>query len=153
MDVLESFSKLKKKLKRSGSKRDKDRRGVESDGKKFDSASLLSQPVSVATADGHNRGEGKADAGGRQIRSTDRLQPPDTSESARGHGSGEGEVWSGIGGGEVSQRYLDPDVKVAVGSGPVREGDEEKAGPRVYPSPSASIPRSGKPDSTWAQPF
>lgn len=154
MDVRGSFSKLKKKFKRSGSKRDTDRKGVGSDGEKIDPASSLSPPVShVVAAGGHNRGEGGAGLGERQTRPTDRPPPTDVSESvsARGRGSGKGKVEGGVGGEDVSQqRYLGPDLdsEVAMGSGPVREGDGEKAG-RVDSLPSTpSILRSGKSDST-----
>jgi len=89
-----------------------------------------------------------ADAGGEEASSTSSLPPPDPHALVGGgHNREHHEV--DIGGRESSQRNLHPDVEVAVGSGPGREGNDVdgKKTDRVDPPPSMpSIPHN---DSTW----
>ena len=72
MDVRGSFSRLKKKFKRPGSKRNPDRTAAVSGGEKRDSAGSRSQSVPhVVVVDGGRNQEDKGrDADGRQTLST-----------------------------------------------------------------------------------
>jgi len=155
MDVRESFSRLKKKLKRPGSKlTEPDRTGADSGGERADPASSLSRPVPYVVADGsHNREEG-SNADGCQIRSTDGPTLPDVpdpvpicrSENDRAEGQG-----LGVAEEEASRIHLGPhsDIRVVVGSLPGREGNGADGGEvgRVHSSPSTpSISCIGKPD-------
>ena len=150
MDIRDSFSRLKKKLKHPGSKRKPDRTGADSARESVDPAGLLSRPAPHVIADsGHNQGDNGANAGEHQSRSTDPPPPPDVPERVpadESEGNQRGEA-------KADGRYshLRPDVEVAAGSESGREGDAtdgEKIG-QVYRSPPIpSIVHSGKPDGT-----
>jgi len=155
MDIRESFSRLKKKLKYPGSKHKLDRTGADSGGETADPANPLPRPVShVVAGDNHHQEDG-VDAARRHIHSTGAPPPPDVLQplSACGNvnnrGGGEG---PGVDGGEAGQRSLQPhsDIGVVMGSGPGQGGnrtDGEK-GEQAYPSPSTpSTPCIGTPDS------
>ena len=150
MDILESFSKLKKKFKHQGSKRKPERIGTDSGGENVDPADSLSRPVShVEAGNGHDREDNGADADGWQIHLTDRPLQPDVPEPRPAGGSND--VREGVDGVEMSQRYshLYSEPEVAVGSGPSQEGsDGERVMPVYPPLSTALIPRGRNPDST-----
>jgi len=157
MDIRESLSRLKKRVKHLGSKRKPDRSGADTDGEIVDPANPLPRPEYHGAA-----GDGGWDGvhvGRLQARSTDRPPQPDepelvtAGESENGQGGGE----AGANGREVSRGDSHPyqHVRVVVGSGPSREGDDangEGVG-CIYSCSSAtrSVSRSGKPDGMWAQ--
>jgi hypothetical protein len=139
MDIRESFSGLKKKLKHrlTASKRKPDRTGADADGERVDSTdSFLWPEPHVVAGGGHEREGNGANAG--QVRSTGRPPQPGEPEPVPGRGT------------ETDQEGGEADVEVTVGSGYSREEDDtngEKV-ERVYPSPSTPpIPRGGTPDS------
>jgi len=131
-DVRDSFSKLKKKIKRPLKwSRDKpDRTGPGASGERVDSTGSLPRPEPRVVAGGGRERDGNGtNADGRRARSTDRSPKP---------------VSAGIENDEREASHmhsrLDLDVEVAVESGEVE---------RVGPSPSTPpIPQSEKPDST-----
>lgn len=148
MDMRGPFSRLKKKLKHSGSKHKSDRMAGTDFGKEREDPATS---PSIVAGGGHNRVDRAKD--GWRISSTN--EPPSPSDvpgpalagrSEGNQGGGDG----GIDGVEASQRDSHPhsDVKVVAGSGPGLEGSEsyrENVG-RVHPSPSTtSIQLSGKP--------
>ena len=144
-DIRESFSRLKNSFKHRlrGRKHKPDRTGADPTEESVDSSGSLLRPES-RTATGGDDGKGRGTStDGRQVRSRDRSPQPEP-VPASGYDDDGQRGKAGVDGGEASQRHsrLDPDVEVAVGSGPGREVEQ------VYPSPSApSIPPSGKPDS------
>lgn len=128
MDIRNSFSRLKKKLKHplTGSGRKSGR--------------------TLADVGGGN----ETNTGGHQVNSTDRPVEP---ESEPAHGTDEvqeGGVANSDGGVDQRYSYLRSDVVVTVGSERGREGgvgDGEKTKQEVYLSPSApSISTSEGPD-------
>lgn len=157
MDTIRApFSKLKKKFKHrlTGRKSKSNKTAADTGGS--NSTSLRpSSDSRVVAGDGQDREGGETNADGSQVLSTNRPPQPDEPESvpARGSENDQERREADIDGSEVNQTHslLDPDVEVAVGSEPGREGktmDEEKV-EQVYPSPSpTSIPHGGKPDGT-----
>lgn len=145
MDIRNSFSELKKKLKHllTVIKCNPGRTGADAGGERADRAGSLPQPEPHVAAGGSQRQDRSA---------ADRPLQPGQPASVPVYG-GEKEKEEGradVDGREVSQACSDlhSEVGVVVGSGPGREGngaDGEKP-VRVYPSLSAlSIPSSGKP--------
>ena len=132
MDIRDSFSRLKKKLKN----RHKPRRTGVGPGGGSTNSLPLSKPYIV-------------DRDREEIHSTDRPPQPDELEPLPAYGSancqGKGEE------GGVSQDHSRPrpNIEVEAGSGRGREGNDDsgkKVG-GVYPSPSTpSILRDGEPD-------
>lgn len=154
MGIWESLSRLKKKLKRLGSKRKSDRTGAGS-GERPDPADSLSQAAPhVVAGSAHDRENSRTDADGWEIRSTDGPPPPDVPEPEPACGENNDQEGEGgdVNEGEVNQKYSHPhaDIEVVAGSGPEQEGDVaggEKT-EQAYPSPTTPlIVRSGKPDS------
>ena len=153
MDIRESFSRLKKKFKRPGSKRKPNRTGTDSDGGRDNPVGSLSRPVShIVAGGGHNREDNESDADVRQIGLTNQPPIPSVqgSVSAPGGDNGRGGE-GGVDGQEVNQRYshLHPDIEVVAGNGSGQNGNGatgEKVG-QIDPSPS--VPPFlcvGKPD-------
>jgi len=137
MDLGDSFSKLKKKVKRrlAGKKRKLDGKEAGADGEIAGSTSLLlQQEPHVVAGDGEGSG---ANADGRQLCSTvPPLQPDEPAPvpvSGSENDQGEGAV--DVDGREVSQNYppLHSDIGVVMGSGPGRgdDIDEEEHGGRT----------------------
>jgi len=151
MDVRNSLSRLKKKVKRIGGKRKPDRTGADADGESIDPANSLPQSVShVVAGDGGGNG---SDADGQQACSTDRPPQPNEPESVPTSGgeNGRGGGDAGVDRGEVSLMYSHshPDVEVGAGSGPGREEDgaDEEGDEQFYScSSTPSTPRIGEPD-------
>ena len=144
MDIRNSFSRLKKKVKHMGSKQKPGRTGADVDRESVDPGNPLprSEPHVVAD-DGEGNG---VDDDGQQVGPTDQPPQPDEPELVSANGGkidqGEGEVdvdWR-----KVTPMYSQPhqDVEVGAGSGPCREGEEDG---KIYPCLSApSIPHSGE---------
>ena len=151
MDVRNSFSRLKKKVKRIGGKRKPDRTEAGVDGKSVDSANSLARPEHHVVA---GDGEGNAaNADGQHACSMDRpLQPGEPElEPASGVENGQGAGEADFDGGEVSTVYshLHPDAEAGAGSGPSQgENGVDEAGDEQFYSCSStpSTPRSGEPD-------
>ena len=160
MDLRDSFSRLKKKLRDPlrGRKSKPDRTVGGVGGERVDPADLLLRSDSHVTASNtHNIDEGGPDAGGRQAHSTDRLpQPADRPKPVPARESDyeqEGGK-SDVDGREANQAcpHLHSGVEVAAGSGPNREGNEAdgRKVERVCPSPSTlSILRGGGSHGMW----
>ena len=149
MDIRDSFSRLKKKLKHplTGNRRGTGRTGVGA-GDRVDPTDSLPLPKpNVADRDREGHGANK---GGQQVRLTDRPPQPDELEPEPTNGNGNGQTEREGKGVCQKNSHPNPNVEVAVGNGRGGEGgddSEEKVG-RVYPSPSApSIPLDGGPDS------
>lgn len=152
MGIRDSFSRLKKKLNHLRRKQKPGRTAADVDEEIVDPADPLARPephIIVGDGEGHG-GSG----GGPQAYRTDGHPQPDKPELVPASGSendqrgGRADVHGREVGQMDSHRY--PDVEVAVGSGPSREGvgaDEENI-KRVYPSSSTHpFPGSGKPNS------
>ena len=152
MDIRDSFSRLKKKLKHPGSKRKPDRTRLDPGaGERVNPAGSLSRPTPhVTVGSGRNQGDSEVNTDGHQSCSKDESPPPGVPERVP---AGESENDQEGGEANADGRYLPlhPDVGVAAGSVPGREGggvDGEKIG-QAYPSPPIpSIAHSGKPDGT-----
>jgi len=151
MDIRESFSRLKKKLKHPGSKHKPDRTMANSRGEREDFPASASLPVPhVVVGGGHSRGEDGANAGERWTSSTDRPPLPDVPAPvlAGGCEGNEGGEDGSVDGVEVSQRHPRPhsDVKVVVGTGPGLKGNGsygENVGQVHHPPSNPSIQLSG----------
>ena len=151
MDVRDSFSRLKKKVKRIGGKLKPNRAGADTDGESIDPANPLPQPEShFVTGPGEGNGP---DTDGRQACSTDRLPQPDEPEtvvvsgSDDGRGGGDAGVAGGRGSTECSHPH--PDVEAGAGSdvGQVGDGTDGEGDEQFYSCSSApSTPRSMEPD-------
>jgi len=150
MDIRNPFSRLKKKVKRLGTKQKPGRPGTDADGESARLDNLFPQLEPHVVANG---GEGNgADEGGRQAGPTD--QPPQLDEpelllANRGKNDRVGETY--IDGRKVSPMYshLHLDVGIEVGSKPCQGGnrDDEEEGGQIYPHPpSPSVLHSGEPD-------
>ena len=155
MDIRESFSRLKKKLKHpmAGRKRKPDGIAIDAGGEGVDPAgSLPRQEPHVVADGGHNReGEG-SNSDRRQIRLTDRPPLPDEPESTSARGNDQEEGEADVNRGEASQVYSHSHsgVEVVVESEPSREGndvDGENTERDCPPPPAPPIPRGEKPDS------
>ena len=152
MDIGESFSRLKKKLKYPGSKRKSDKTGADSDDKRVDPAGSFPQPaVRIAGGNDHNQGGNGTHSDRRQVHSTSRPPrlgepqsvPTDGSKSDQEGGEADAGGW---------RSHLNPDVEVATGSGPSREGsdDDGESVEPLSPFPStSSILCGGDPNSVW----
>ena len=144
-DIRESFSNLKKGFKQrlKGKKHKPDRTELNATEESVDSSGSLLRPESRIAAGGGDGKGSRTSTDGRQVCSRDRSPQPGP-VPASGYNDDGQRGKAGVDRGEVSQRYsrLDPDVEVAVGSGPSRQVEQ------VYPAPSTpSIPPSGKSDS------
>ena len=155
MDMRESFSRLKKKLKHPGSKHKSGRTGANSRENRESPPTSPSLPVPHVVAGGsHSRGEDGANACGRHISSTARPPLPGVPGPVVAGGSegNEGGGDGGVDGVEISQRHLHPysDVKVMVGSDPGWEGNGSYEGNvgRVHPSPPTSSIQLSEKSST-----
>jgi len=151
MDMREAFSRLRKKIPRSGSKRKPDRTGADTSGERADA--MGSPPPSdhhLVVGGGQGR---RASTDGWLAHLMDRPQQTNYPEPvpARVSETDRGGREAGVDGGEISQRH-----RVGPGSRPSRDGkdvDTEGVG-RVYLSPSTpSDPHSGKPNSTRTRLF
>ena len=152
MDIRNSFSRLKKKVKHLGSKQKLGRTGVNVDGESVDPDDLLPQPDHhVAAGDGEWSG---ADEDGRQASSMD--QPPQLDEpEALLANRGEHDQLGG-GEAEIDGRKIRPmysrshsDIGVGAGSGPYRDGNGtggEDDGEFYSCSSTPSISHGGEPD-------
>jgi len=161
MDKMrDSVSRLKKKIKhRLAGSKDKSRgTGSKADRESIDSAGPPPQAEPHVVAGSRHDSEGnEANADGRRVSSMDRPLQPDIDEAesvpARGSENDQEKGEADISRREVSQH---PGVKVAVGSGCVRDGNDD-GGQKVergYISPStASIPCREKPESTRTRLF
>ena len=133
------FSKLKKdhKHRLRGKKHKPDRTGANAPAESVDSSGPFLRPEPrVVAGGGHDREQSGNSTVGQQVCSKDRS--PQSELMPAGGGDDDGR--------EVSRRYShpDPDVGVAVGSGPSQVEVEQ-----VHPAPPVpSIPPSGEPDST-----
>ena len=144
-----SFSKLMKDLKHRlrGKKHKPDRTGANAPTtESVDSSGPFLRPEPrVAVGGGHDGEQSGTSTVGQQVGSKDRSPQPESMPAGGSDGGGQ-RGKAGIDGREVSQRYShpDPDVGVAVGSGPSQVEVEQ-----VHPAPSVPwIPPSGEPDST-----
>ena len=154
MDIRGSFSRLKKKVKRFGSKR-KPRPDI--DGESIDPGDPPSRPEPHAVAGGGG-GDGAdtvagTDASGWQTCSTGQPPQPDEPEPVPANGSknDQGVQEAGLDATGVSQRdsHLPSNVEVVVGSGPGRGGDDvdEEGGEEIYSrSSTPPTPRIREPD-------
>jgi len=148
-----SFSKLKKRFKRLGSKHKSGRTGADVDGESANPTNPPLRPGPYVVADG---GGGKgANADGQQVSSTDQPPQPDEPEPVpanRGkndQGGGEAD----IDGRKVSPMYLRPDSdvepEVGAGSEPCLDGngaDGEEDGQSCPRLPTPPTPPSGEPN-------
>ena len=144
-DIRETFSNLKNSFKHRlrERKRKPDKTEANATEESVDSSGSLLRPESRTAAGGDDGKRSGASTDGRQVRSRDRSPQPEPVPTS-GYNDDGLRGKAGVDRGEVSQRYsrLDPDVEVAVGSGPSRQVEQ------VYPAPSTpSIPPSGKSDS------
>ena len=146
-DMRKSFSNLKKDLKYRlrGKKRAPDRAEDDATGERINSSASLLQPNSRVAASGHNEEGSGISTDISQARSrgpSPQLVPVPADEGRRdGPQRKEADVEEKETGQDDSS--LDPDVKIAAGSGP---GREDK---RTYsPPPVTSIPLKQEPDST-----
>ena len=150
MNIRDSFSRLKKKLKHplTGNRQKPGRSAAGTDEERVDPTDSLPRPK-PHVVDRDQEGGG-ANEDGRGVRSTDRPPQPDDPEPVPAQGKrNDREERGGRGVGQKNP-HTHPTVEVAVGSGHGGEGNndsDEKVG-RVYPSPSTpSIPHDGEPDS------
>ena len=153
MDIRDSFSRLKKKIKRpfTGRKRKPGKIGADAGGGRVDPADSLSQPEPHIIAGGsNNREDNGADEGGLQARSTDQPPQPDESEPVPACGGendqqrGEAEVDGGEAG--KSHSHPQPDAEAMAEIGPSREGNDAKEAKIEGVTPTPSILRNEKPD-------
>ena len=140
-DIRDSFSRIKKDVKHRlrGKKYKPDRTGVSAAGETVGRPGSHLQPESCIAAGGDD-GEGSTD--GREVRSRDRSPQPEPTP-AGGSDYGRQRRETDVAEEEVGQTHsrLDPDVKIAAGSGPGQEVEQ------VYPPPSTlPIPSGGKPN-------
>ena len=156
MDIRDSFSRLKKKLKHplTGKKRKRDRAGADAGGERVDPAGSSSRPEpSVVAGGSHHQEDNRANTDERQANLTDQPPQPDEPESVPARGS-EGDQEGGdvdFDKRESNQVHPHPhsDVEVEVGSGPSGKGDgvDAEKVERVDPSPSAPpTSHDGEPD-------
>ena len=149
MSVQDSFSRLKKKVKRLGNKRKPDRIGADTGGESVNQGNPLPQPEPHLVA-GDGEGNG-ADAEGWRACSSDRPPQPDEPwpVPASGNEDGEGRGEASTYGREDSQRdsHLYPDVEVVAGSGPSQEGNRANRENVYRHSSTPPIPYNGKTDS------
>ena len=151
MDIRNSFSRLKKKVKRLGNKHKPDRTGSDIDGESVGAATPLPRPEPhIAMDDSEGNG---TDTGGLEVCSTDQPRQPDEREPvpvSRSENDRGGEV--DVDGGEISlvYSYPHPDVDVGAGSGPGRKGsgaEGEEDGQFYHRSSAPPTPHSREPDS------
>jgi len=151
MDIRNSFSRLKKKVKRLGNKQKPGGAGADNGGESTGPDNPLPQPEHHIMA---NDGEGDgADDGGQQAGPTDQPPQPDEPELLPANG---GENDQGVGEAYTDGRKVSPicshphlDAEIEVGSKPHRGGNghggEEDR--QVYPHPlPPSVQHSGEPD-------
>ena len=151
MDLRDSFSKLKKKVKHLGRKKKSDRTGVDADGESVKSSNPVPRPEPHTEADDGK--ENRADTDGWPAYSPDQLPRPDepeqvpASEIENVQEGGE----AGVDGRKHGLRdsHPNPDIEGGAGSGPSREGSvaDGGEGKQSYSSSSTpSNPRVGEPD-------
>lgn len=148
MGIQESFSRLKKKVKRLGRKKP-NRTEPDVVEENVDPANPLPPPEPHLMA-----GDGEGNTDGQQTCSADRPPRPDELKlaPASGSGNGQGEGEAGVDGGEVGWRHsqLHSDVETEVGSGSNRGGsggtDGEEDEKFYSCSSTPSIPCSGEPN-------
>ena len=151
MDLRDSFSKLRKKIKHLGRKHKPDRTGVDADGESVKSANPLPRPEPHAEAD--DRKGNKADTDGWPAHSQDRHPQPDEPERVPASGTEYAQQGgeAGVDGRKLGLTDLhpSPDIEGWMGSGPSREGDvaDGREGEQVYSrSSTPSNPHGGEPD-------
>jgi len=162
MDIGDSFSRLKKRVKHMGRKQKLGRAEADVDGESVGSDNRLPQPEPHVVA---NDGEGNgADEDGQQGGPMDQPPQPDEPKLSLANG-GENDQGAGeadVDGRKVSPMYSHPhsDVEVGVGNGPRqgRNGDDGEEYGEIYPrSPSPLVLYSGEPDGMlipqWFLPY
>jgi len=92
MDIRDSFSRLKKRVKRLGRKQKLGRAGADIDGESVGSDNPLPQPQPHVVVD--DREGNEADVGGQQAGTTDQPPQPDEAELSL---AGRGENDQGVG--------------------------------------------------------
>jgi len=151
MDLRQSFSRLKKKVKLLGSKRKPGRTRLDANEEGVDSANPLPRPEPhIVAGDGEGSG---VDVSGEGVCSTDRPPQSDGTEPVPAGGR-EGDQAGGgvdVGGEEVTQRCSPPhsDIQIVAESGPGRAGgdaSEEEEEQFHSCSSTPSTPRSREPD-------
>ena len=151
MDLRDSISKFKKKVKHLGRKKKPDINEVDADGESVKSANPLPRPEPHTEADD---GKGnKADMDGWPADSPDQLPLPDEPERMPASGNGDEQEGgeAGVDGGKLGLRdpHPDPDIEGGTGSGPSREGNvaDGGEGKQAYSrSSTPSNPHDGEPD-------
>ena len=152
MDIRDSFTKLKKKVKKVGhlgSRRKPDRTGPDDDGEGIDLADPLPRPgTHVVTGD---REGSESEAGGRQASSTEQPPQPDELVPVPASGSNYEQGEAVVDGNKASLMCLHPHqgVGIGAGSGPSqeRDGAEGEEDEEFYScSSNPSTPHSGEPD-------
>jgi len=161
MDIRNSFSRLKKKVKHLGSKQKPGRTGADVDEESANPMNPPQRPGPYVVAGGG--GGNGADADGQQASSTDQPPQPYDQELVPAN-EGENDKGGGevdIDGRKFSQVYSRPhsDVEAAVdsevGSEPCRDGygADGEEGRQFYSCLSThSIPHSGEPDGALTCP-
>jgi len=151
MDTRNSFSRLKKKVKRLGSKLKPGRTGADIDEENTNPTNPPPQPGLHVVADDEDGSE--TDADGQQAGSTDQPPQPDEPEPvpANGDENDQGGGEADVDGRKVGPMDLrsHPDVEVGAGSQPGQEGNggEVEGGGQIHShSPTPSIPHTGEPD-------
>jgi len=149
MDIRDSFSRLKKRVKRLGRKRKPGRVGGDIDGESVGSDNPLSQPQPHVD-DGE---ENRTDERGQQAGPMDQpsqpgglgLLPANGSENDQGAGEADIDERKG----SLMHSHPHSDIEAAVGSGPHRgrNGDDGEEDGEIYPRlPSPLVLYSGEPD-------
>ena len=149
MDIRDSFSRLKKKVKHLGNKHKPDRTGAAAGGENADPANPPPRPMSHTATDNGRGNEARTD--GHQAHSTD--QPPHQDEQgpvpAGSSENGPGEGGVGVDGEEVGQMDLHPHSDVEVGAGSESGRDEGVADGGQYGQfDPASTPCNREPNGT-----
>jgi len=148
MGIRDSFTRLKKKLKNLGRKRKPGRTEGEVHGDSVDPANPLPRPEPQIEA-GNEEWNG-ASAHGQQASSTDQAPQQNEPEPVPANGSenDQGGGVAGIDGVYQTHSHPHPGFKVAVESGPSREGNDAKGErvEKVYTQSSTPIPRGSKSD-------
>ena len=147
-DMRKSLSNLKKDIKYrlGGKKRAPDRAGGDAAGERISSSASLLRPDSRVAASGHNEEGSRISTDISQACSRDPSPQPKPVPVDEGRRDDPQSNEADVGGKEADHggSRLDPDVKIAAGSGPSREDKRAHS-----PPPVTSIPLKQEPDSTW----
>ena len=163
MDIRDSFSRLKKKLKHptTGRKPEPGKTRADASGERVDSAGSLPRPEPhIVAGDSRSQEENDTSVDRQRLCSPDQHPQPDQPESVPTRG---GEYDEEGGEADADRKEEDrtyshsrSDVEAVVGGGRGREGNHagEESVERAHPSPSIpSIPHDGKPDGMWTSFF